>query len=104
LEARRSDLLHWVTTLLFVVWLVKVESSFQYFEGSLGSDLRLDSAVVALVASWALGGRPQRRVGLLLAGTVIRLLSLLLLLTPSMSCGVLMLPAFSFGMGLPSPS
>ena len=50
MEARRSDRLLWVTSLLFVVWLVWVESSFQYFEGSLGSDLRLDSAGVALVA------------------------------------------------------
>ncbi len=33
-----------------MVWLVWVETSFQYFEGSLGSDLRLQSAGVALVA------------------------------------------------------
>ena len=44
MEARRSDRLLWVTSLLFVVWLVWVETSFQYFEGSLGSDLHLDSA------------------------------------------------------------
>ncbi len=50
MEARRSDRLLWVTSLLFVVWLVWVETSFQYFEGSLGSDLHLDSAGVALVA------------------------------------------------------
>ena len=50
MEGRRSDRLLWITSLLFVVWLVWVETSFQYFEGSLGSDLRLDSAGVALVA------------------------------------------------------
>ncbi|WP_114993528.1 MFS transporter [Synechococcus sp. UW179A] len=47
---RRSDRLLWVTSLLFVVWLVWVETSFQYFESSLGSELRLHSAGVALVA------------------------------------------------------
>jgi predicted MFS family arabinose efflux permease len=50
MEGRRSDRLLWITSLLFVVWLVWVETSFQYFEGSLGSDLRLHSAGVALVA------------------------------------------------------
>ncbi|KZR93703.1 Major Facilitator Superfamily protein [Synechococcus sp. MIT S9509] len=50
MEGRRSDRLLWVTSLLFVVWLVWVETSFQYFQGSLGSDLRLHSAGVALVA------------------------------------------------------
>ena len=56
--------------------------------------------VVGMVASGALGGRPQQRGGLLLAGTVITLLSLLLLITPSLPRGVLMLPAFSFGVGI----
>jgi len=50
LEGRRTDRLLWITSLLFVVWLVWVETSFQYFEGSLGSELRLHSAGVALVA------------------------------------------------------
>jgi predicted MFS family arabinose efflux permease len=50
MEDRRSDRLLWITSLLFVVWLVWVETSFQYFEDSLGSDLRLHSAGVALVA------------------------------------------------------
>ena len=50
LEGRRIDRLLWVTSLLFVVWLVWVETSFQYFEGSLGSDLRLNSSGLALVA------------------------------------------------------
>ena len=56
--------------------------------------------VVGMVASGALGGRPQQRGGLLLAGTVITLLSLLLLITPSLPRGVLMLPAFSLGVGI----
>ena len=56
--------------------------------------------VVGMIGSGVLGGRPQQRGGLLLAGTVITLLSLLLLITPSLPRGVLMLPAFSFGAGI----
>ena len=56
--------------------------------------------VVGMVASGALGGRPQHRGGLLLAGTVITLLSLLLLITPSLPRSALLLPAFSFGVGI----
>ena len=56
--------------------------------------------VVGMVGSGALGGRPQQRGRLLLAGTVITLLSLLLLIMPSLPRGVLMLPAFSLGVGI----
>ena len=56
--------------------------------------------VVGMIGSGVLGGRPQQRGGLLLAGAVITLLSLLLLITPSLPRGVLMLPAFSFGAGI----
>ena len=37
----RTDRLLWLTSLLFVVWLIWVETSFQYFERALGADLRL---------------------------------------------------------------
>jgi MFS family permease len=56
--------------------------------------------VVGMVVSGALGGVPQRRGGLLLAGTVITLLSLLLLIAPALPRAVLMVPAFSFGVGI----
>ena len=56
--------------------------------------------VVGMVVSGALGGVPQRRGGLLLAGAVITLLSLLLLIAPALPRAVLMVPAFSFGVGI----
>ena len=56
--------------------------------------------VVGMLVSRALGGCSQQRGGLLLVGTMITLLSLLLLLIPSMPQGVLMLPGFNFGVGI----
>lgn len=56
--------------------------------------------VVGMVGSGALGGRPQKLGALLLTGTVLTLVSLLLLITPSLPRDVLMVPAFSFGVGI----
>ena len=58
--------------------------------------------MVGMVGSGALGGRPQRRGRVLLLGTLITLLSLLLLLAPWIPQPLLQLPALTFGIGIGS--
>ena len=58
--------------------------------------------MVGMVGSGALGGRPQRRGRVLLLGTLITLLSLLLLLAPWIPQLLLQLPALTFGIGIGS--
>ena len=58
--------------------------------------------MVGMVGSGALGGRPQRRGRVLLLGTLITLLSLLLLLASWIPQPLLQLPALTFGIGMGS--
>ena len=58
--------------------------------------------MVGMVGSGALGGRPQRRGRVLLLGTLLTLLSLLLLLASWIPQPLLQLPALTFGIGMGS--
>ena len=46
------DRLLWLFSLLFVLWLVWVETGFQYYERALGAELLVRPASLALMAIW----------------------------------------------------